>query len=152
MINKYLKVIIALAFLAGCDYFSSKSNLSNLTVETENGPVTYKIETADTHEKMALGLMNRETLAENSGMIFLIGGQSDVAMWMKDTLISLDMLFANQKGEIIWIYENAEPQSTELIQPKINEPLFYVVELNGGDVARHGIKIGDKIKHSSITQ
>lgn len=148
MISKMLKVCVLAVLLTAC---SPKDNkLSELTINTENGPVTYQVETAATKEEMSRGLMNRQQLAADSGMIFDLQGQQQIAMWMKDTLIPLDMLFVNQNGKIIWIFENAVPMSTTLIKPQVNEPMSAVIELNGGDVAKNQIKIGDTVKHQII--
>ena len=90
--------------------------------------------------------MNRDSLAADSGMIFnLADVENQVAMWMKDTKIPLDMLFVNSNGRIFFIEENATPMSEELIIAP--EPALAVIELNAGDVKKHGIKIGDTVKH-----
>ena len=94
--------------------------------------------------------MERKTLAENSGMIFVLQGQTEIAMWMKDTYIPLDMVFVNNDGKIVWLYENAEPMSTKLIRPQTNEPLSAVIEINGGDIAKNGLKIGDTVQHDAL--
>lgn len=148
MKSKFVKILAVALLLTGCDSLNNK--LSKMVVETENGPVVYQVETATTQKELAEGLMNRQELAENSGMLFVLDGQMHVSMWMKDTLMPLDMLFTNKDGTIIWIYENALPHSTVLIQPRINEPLYSVVEINAGDVKKHGIKVGDKIKHKTL--
>lgn len=144
----FVKMVAVVSVLAGCDFFNSK--LSEMVVETENGPVVYHVETAATKQELSDGLMNRKELAADSGMIFVLDGQTHISMWMKDTLIPLDMLFINKDGEIVWIYENALPQSTVLIQPRNNEPLYAVVEINAGDVKKHSITVGDKIKHKTL--
>ena len=71
---------------------------------------------------------------------------------MKDTYIPLDMIFIGQNKRIIAVYKNAKPLSTELIRPRVSEPLSAVVELNGGDIDKHNIKIGDKIDNDMIQQ
>ncbi len=145
---KLVKTAAIVLILTGCDFFNSK--LSKLTIETENGPIVYRVETAATRSEMAKGLMDRKELSADSGMIFVLNGEMQVAMWMKDTLIPLDMIFTNKEGKIIWIYENALPHSTFLIQPRINEPLYAVIELNGGDIKKKGIKVGDMVKHKTL--
>ena len=145
---RLIKTALVVFILAGCDFFNEK--LSKLTIETENGPIIYQVETAATRSEMAKGLMNRKELSANSGMLFVLNGEMQVAMWMKDTLIPLDMIFTNKEGKIIWIYENALPHSTVLIQPRINEPLYSVIEINGGDVKKKGIKVGDMVKHKTL--
>lgn len=150
MLIRTLKVLVLLVFLTSCN--SKENNLTNLTIQTENGSLNYRVESAVTDEQRQKGLMHRSKLDADSGMIFAIPSQQNsmVAMWMKNTLIPLDMLFTDQHGKIVWIHENAEPLSTKIIRPETTAPVFFVIELNGGDVKKHHIKIGDTVKHQSI--
>ncbi len=137
---KFLKLFLALIVIAGC------SQEGNLTIKTQKGDVTYNIEEAQSPQELEKGLMFRENLAANSGMIFdLSHVNNQVAMWMKNTKIPLDMLFINANGKIFFIYENATPMSEELIVAP--EPAMFVIELNAGDVKKHGIQVGDFIQH-----
>lgn len=148
--SKFIKLFaIALLFTA-CS--KKDDNLSELVFVTSEGPVTYQIETATTREEMSTGLMNRKTVAENSGMLFVLQGQNEIAMWMEDTYVPLDMIFVNQDNKIIWIYKNAEPLSTQLIRPQTDEPLSAVIEVNAGDVDKNGIKIGDTVQHELLNK
>ena len=107
------KMIKAFAFcllLLGC----SGEKEYNTTVITANGEVHYNLETAITLEQQSKGLMNRSSLAENGGMIFVIEPVRHVTMWMKDTQIPLDIIFINQEAEIVKIIENAKPMSMRL--------------------------------------
>ena len=147
---KFIKLCMLFVMLVACD--TKNDNLSELVIMTSQGPIVYQVETADTKEKMSQGLMNRKTLRADSGMIFDLGGVQEIAMWMKDTYISLDMLFVNKDGRIIWIYKNAEPQSTRLIKPRVNDLLYAVIEVNAGDVEKKGIKVGDTIRHKILSK
>ncbi|MBQ2811250.1 MAG: DUF192 domain-containing protein [Alphaproteobacteria bacterium] len=146
--SKFFKCFAMLVFLAGCE--AKDENLSQMVITTADGDVIYMVETANTQEEMSQGLMNRKQLRADSGMIFDINGAQGISMWMKDTYIPLDMLFVNQKGEIVWIYGNATPLSTTLIKPDVTEPLAAVIEINAGDVQKHNIKVGDTVKHEVI--
>ena len=146
--SKFIKLFAVVLLLASCG--KKDDNLSELVFVTSEGPVTYQVETAATKDEMSRGLMERKTLAENSGMIFVLQGQTEIAMWMKDTYIPLDMVFVNNNGKIVWLYENAEPMSTKLIRPQTNEPLSAVIEINGGDIAKNGLKIGDTVQHDAL--
>ena len=148
MMSKFIKLFAVVLLLASCGKKDDK--LSELVFVTSEGPVTYQVETAATKDEMSRGLMERKTLAENSGMIFVLQGQTEIAMWMKDTYIPLDMVFVNNDGKIIWLYENAEPMSTKLIRPQTNEPLSAVIEISGGDIAKNGLKIGDTVQHDAL--
>ena len=148
MMSKFIKLFAVVLLLASCGKKDDK--LSELVFVTSEGPVTYQVETATTKEEMSRGLMDRKTLAENSGMLFVLQGQEEIAMWMKDTYIPLDMVFVNQAGKVIWLYKNAEPMSTYLIRPQTKEPLSAVIEINGGDIDKNGIKIGDTVQHKLL--
>ena len=145
---KLLKIFIITLMMTSCGQKDDK--LSELIVATDNGPVVYKVESAVTKEEMSQGLMDRKELKTDSGMIFNLNGAKGIAMWMKDTYIALDMLFVNQDGKIVWIYENAEPLSTRLIKPQTDELLSAVVEINAGEVKKNGIMVGDLVKHELI--
>jgi len=94
--------------------------------------------------------MFRDNLPENSGMVFYKRSPSPMAMWMKNTKIALDMLFADKNGKIVCIFENTTPYSTEVLQCDRNVAL--VLEINGGQVKKHNIKIGDLISHRLINK
>ena len=108
----------------------------------------YFVEVAQTRETMAKGLMGRRSLDKDAGFMFdvnLVPKDMDVAMWMKDTLIPLDMLFIDESGVVYYIYENAEPYSTKAIMAP-QRPRA-VLEINGGQVKEYGIEVGDKIRN-----
>jgi uncharacterized membrane protein (UPF0127 family) len=92
---------------------------------------------------MEQGLMFRKNLAPNAGMLFDYRAPSMAAMWMKNTLIPLDMLFVDQQGRIINIHERAVPGSLDPIAAAA--PARAVIELNGGTAAHLGIKPGDRV-------
>ena len=143
---KIFKIAMMLLAVVACSKFDKRDDLTITDINGEKA--AYKVELAQTKEEMSTGLMNREDLDENSGMLFALGSlgaNSRSAMWMKDTKISLDMLFIDEEGMIFWIYENAEPESEKLIIPPY--PAYSVLEVNAGDVKKHGIKIGDMVRH-----
>lgn len=145
--SKFLKLFLALIVVAGC---SPKENSGNLTISTENGDVRYNVEEAQTPEELEKGLMNRDSLAADSGMIFnLADVENQVAMWMKDTKIPLDMLFVNSNGRIFFIEENATPMSEELIIAP--EPALAVIELNAGDVKNTVLKSAIRLSITFLT-
>jgi uncharacterized protein len=116
---------------------------AELTIASASGPHKFTVEVATTPGQMEQGLMFRRSLAADAGMIFDYGGPSLAAMWMKNTLIPLDMLFVDQHGRIINIHERAVPGSLEPIAAAA--PARAVIELNGGTAARLGIKPGDRV-------
>lgn len=141
--KKMLKIFAVLLFVVGCN---ESQKAYNFVFETQDGnEIKYMLETAKTPREQAQGLMNRKSLDKDGGMIFVMHPVRNVAMWMKATQIPLDIIFIDPNGTIINIHENAEPLSEEHILS--NGETKAVVEVNGGDVEKHGIKIGDKVKH-----
>jgi len=108
----------------------------------------FRIELAVTPDQRAQGLMHRKALAPDAGMLFVYARSGDVAMWMKNTLISLDMLFISAEGEILRIAERTEPLSLATIQS--GSPAKGVLEIAAGTAARLGIRPGDRILHPAF--
>ena len=154
---KFLRIVVLLLLsvvVACSDENNSSSTAANNTslirVYTSDGNILKKdfnVEIADTNEKIYHGLMGRTSLDINSGMLFditLVPKDMDIAFWMKDTPISLDVLFIDEKGSIYFIHENAQPYDTTPIYPP-KRPRA-VLEINGGQVQKLGIKVGDMLK------
>lgn len=116
-----------------------------LTVETEEGDVSFSVWMADTDDERARGLMFREELADDAGMLFDFETVRPVSMWMRNTLIPLDLLFVSEEGRVTKIIVNARPQS--LRQLPSDFPVRAVLELAGGRSAEAGIMPGDRIVH-----
>ncbi len=120
-----------------------------LSIETANGRrLDFEVELALTPEQRAQGLMFRRGLPEMSGMLFVYGKEWDVSMWMKNTVIPLDMLFIKGDGRIVAIAERTVPQSLETISS--GQMVAGVLELNGGTAARLGIRPGDRVRHPAF--
>ena len=141
--NKILASFFCLFLICSC----FKAVTTKLTIKTENGNIVYNVETASKIEDLEKGLMGRESLAADGGMLFDLSAIKGkvTAMWMKDTNLTLDMLFLTKDGDIFWIKENAEPNSEELIIAPF--PAAAVLEINGGEVAKQNIKVGQKVEH-----
>lgn len=105
---------------------------------------TYQVKVAETEEELTRGLMFVKEMPRHEGMWFDLRSYSGVAMWMKNTYISLDMLFIDCDYQIVDIKENCQPQSLDKIISK--KPFCYVLELNGGEVANNHIVIGDYLQ------
>ena len=116
---------------------------AELTIVGASGPHKFTVEVATSPGQMEQGLMFRQSLAPDAGMIFDYRTPSMAAMWMKNTLIPLDMLFVDQRGRIINIHERAVPGSLDPIAAAA--PARAVIELNGGTAARLGLKPGDRV-------
>lgn len=115
-----------------------------LTIKQQNGRLSkFTVEVAKTPEEQARGLMHRQSMAPDRGMIFPYDPPQPVGFWMKNTLIPLDMIFIRQDGTIASIAENTVPMSLEMV-PSV-EPVVAVLEIAGGRSAELGIRAGDKV-------
>jgi hypothetical protein len=116
---------------------------SSLTIVSATGRHRFAVEVAETPEQMMQGLMFRREMAPNAGMLFDYKQPIVATMWMRNTLIPLDMLFVDAQGRIVNIHERAVPQTDDVIAAAA--PVRAVIELNGGTAARLGIKPGDRV-------
>ena len=108
------------------------------------------LEVAVTQEQKNKGLMNRSSLPQNKGMVFVFRPKTTVTFWMKDTLISLDMIFID-RGKIVKIVKNAAPNQTTTLYPS-DFSVTEVIEVNGGYTDMFSIKSGDRIVFKNIPQ
>ena len=116
-----------------------------VTIVTASGDRTFLVELANTPGERERGLMFRKRLAEDHGMLFDFEHDEDVHMWMKNTLIPLDMIFIKADGRIRRIEENTEPGSLRPISS--GGPVRAVLELNAGTSKKYGIVPGDRVIH-----
>jgi len=140
--------VLALLLIAWPAWAFEMFATSELTIAAAGGPQKFVIELALSDAQMEQGLMFRHSLAPDAGMLFDFKTPTPMMMWMKNTFIPLDMLFLDARGRIIDIHERAVPLSTDTIAVKT--PARYVIELNGGTVARVGIKLGDQVTSPAI--
>lgn len=124
--------------------------LTPLCVYSKEGVMRakYNVELATTSETRAQGLMHRTELAEDRGMLFIFFDDRVRSFWMKNTLIPLDMIFMNARGEIVTIVTEAKP--LDLTPRGGDVPVRYVLEVAGGVAEKVGIKLGDRISHIRI--
>ena len=87
--------------------------------------------------------MNRSSMKENQGMLFIFPDEEIQSFWMRNTLISLDMIFVNKNKKIVTIHKNTKILSSQSYSS--TEPAMYVIEVDGGFTDRHHIVRGDKI-------
>jgi uncharacterized protein len=130
---------------------SSTSNLAQdvVTVTASNGKVhSFNVEVARTEAEQKRGLSFRDTLDPDRGMIFPLVPQRTASFWMKDTLISLDIIYIRNDGTIESIAADMVPQSQA--PRSSNEPVAAVLELKGGEAARRGIEPGNRINWTGM--
>lgn len=118
-----------------------------MPLEIESGARRHRftVEMADTDERRTMGLMHRRSMPADAGMLFDFKRDGPVSMWMRNTLIPLDMLFMDRTGVVRHIHERAIPMNEAIIES--NGPVRAVLELNGGTVQRLGLKVGDRLIH-----
>lgn len=112
---------------------NKESNLVDITI----GDKKYKVEIADTPEKQEKGLMGRKSLPEDQGMLFIYDEPQDLSYWMKDTLISLDIIFIDDDMEVVSV-KQGQPMSEE---PITEDDVQYALEVNSNS----GIEEGDQL-------
>ncbi|MBC8157825.1 MAG: DUF192 domain-containing protein [Alphaproteobacteria bacterium] len=117
----------------------------NVTIITVRGRFDFSVEIAKTDAQRSQGLQYRREMAADAGMLFDFGRVQDVAMWMKNTFIPLDMVFISQDGRVERVAENTTPQSLEIIQS--GNPVLGVLEVVAGTAARLGVTRGSLIVH-----
>lgn len=150
MISRRSLLPMLVPLVTGLPRFSVGADLqqfptSELTIISETGPHRFRVELAETPAQMIQGLMFRTSLAPDAGMLFDYKQPTAATMWMRNTLIPLDMLFVDAQGRIVNIHERAVPQSLDVIAAA--GPVRAVIELNGGTAARLGIEPGDRVVH-----
>lgn len=144
--------LCALAAVAGASWFAGSARLAaadmargELRVERADGSgVSYTVEIARSADERQRGLMGRRTLEPGAGMLFDFGAEQSLAMWMRNTYVPLDMLFADAAGTIVDVIERTEPLSDKLLVPRA--PTRYVLELLAGQVAQHGLARGQRLR------
>ena len=119
-----------------------------LTILSGGAAHRFSVEIARTPEQQQLGLMFRRKLAADAGMLFLYERPYRISMWMKNTLIPLDMIFIGVDGRIVDIAQRTVPHSVEPIYA--GKPAIAVLEVNGGTAARLGLRIGDRVEHEAF--
>ncbi len=144
-------LVISIIFGGGIGLAQSKPALldlgppENLRIVSESGTHEFKVEIADTYEEQAMGLMYRESLAADSGMLFEFEQPKVATIWMKNTGIPLDIVFVRSNGRILKIEHSAKPYS--LRSASSEGVIAAVLELPGGRAKDLGIVPGDLIEH-----
>lgn len=153
-------IVIAILAIAVIGFFIVNNFINNNEPEveyytfTKEGELTFTdslgtlkakidLEIADSDYERQLGLMNRKEMKENEGMLFIFPMQGNQSFWMRNTLISLDMLFINDQKQIVTIHKNTKILSDQSYPA--SQPAIYVVEVLAGFTDKYNIRVGDKI-------
>ena len=132
---RYLLLFLTLFVCTAC-----MAKGSYVTLKNER----FVVELADTSEKQALGLMFREQMPDDHGMLFLFPGEATRSFWMKNTRIPLDIFYFDEELKLVSVAENTKPCRTQRCPSyPSTAPAKYVLELNAGKAAELGVKTGD---------
>jgi uncharacterized protein len=121
------------------------ASVQPLEIATKSGVQVFSVEMATTEEEKQIGLMHRKELPDGKGMLFDFSPEQQISMWMKNTYISLDMIFIRADGRILRIAENTEPLSTKIISS--GGLAKGVLEVIAGTAQKYGIQPGDRVAH-----
>lgn len=127
------------------DLFASRGHV---VIDAPSGPLRFSVELALTDRERQHGLMYREHLDDDAGMLFIFERPRVQSFWMKNTRIPLDMIFIGEGGEIVGIVESAEPLT--LTARRVDGPSRYVLELNGGATRKLGITAGQRVHFEGV--
>jgi hypothetical protein len=130
--------------IGGCEAQPRAESPDGLpTVKMQIGSRAFTIEIAKTHAEQEKGLMKRDGMPEDHGMIFLMADEEVQSFWMKDTRFPLDILFLNNGGKIVSIHQM---QAYDEKNTSSDFPARYAIELNKGIASKAGVKVGDVIE------
>ena len=142
--------VAGLVLLAGCAGAGTAKGpngepLEALTVVTSTGEHRFMVEIADDDAERQRGLMEREPLADDRGMLFQFPDVAERGFWMRNTPSSLDIIYIDPRGRIVSIAKNVPPMSDDIIPS--NGPASGVLELRAGRADEIGAKAGDVVRH-----
>ncbi len=132
----------------GVEAYAEVLEKQPLTFIGSTGKHRITVEVADTDSERSTGLMFRRSLGDDEGMIFIYPRDEPISMWMKNTYISLDMIFVRGDGTIHRIASDSEPFSEQTISS--GENVRAVIEMKAGSAKRLGLKPGDKVEHPAF--
>jgi uncharacterized membrane protein (UPF0127 family) len=122
---------------------------ARVSVESPSGrSASVRVEVMRTESERERGLMFRQKLGADEGMLFVFPESGDHAFWMKNTLIPLDMIFIAETGTVVGVVADAEPMTT--VPRSVGAPSRYVLEVNAGWSAAHAIAKGDRVRFEGV--
>lgn len=119
-----------------------------LVADTGTEKKPFQVEIADDETERARGLMFRENMAPDRGMLFVYPSEQPVAFWMQNTILPLDLIFIDAKGKVVAI-EHGTPYSQASI-PQNGTSAQFVLELNAGTAKKIGLDVGETVHHPAI--
>lgn len=136
-------LLIIISIIVFTEKNKTKGELENLCIN-EN---CFDVEVVDSKEELRTGLMFRENLDKDKGMLFIFSSPANYSFWMKNTLIPLDIIWIDENKNIVHINENTLPCKEEPCTTYLpDKEALYVLEINAGLSKEYNIKIGDKVQ------
>ena len=135
--------VLAVAVAVGTTPACAAPGGPRAILESGGRSLVVQVELADTPEKRERGLMFRKELPDDRGMLFVFEQEGEHTFWMKNTLIPLDMIVVDGEGRITGFVERARPLD---LRGRSGGPARYVLEVPGGWVAAHGVRVGDRMR------
>ncbi|MBT4888300.1 MAG: DUF192 domain-containing protein [Gammaproteobacteria bacterium] len=149
--HQFLIVWLISLYLSGCVIVETKLKREEFQIfDGDTLKVAYQVEIAESNSARKRGLMYRKSMASNQGMLLDYKRPANMAIWMKNTYIPLDIIFIDINGVILKIHERAVPHSTKRIES--DSRVRAVLEVNAGQIAEFDIKPGDQVRHPSFVQ
>ena len=141
--KRFLFALAAIVALAWSQASVHGAEQQTLEIATKSGVHVFAVELATNDEERARGLMFRRSVPEGTGMLFDFKRDQDVSFWMKNTYVSLDMIFIRGDGRILRIAEDTVPESERLVPS--GGPVRAVLEVVAGTAKKFGIQPGDRV-------
>ncbi len=147
-IMTYLLVLVAVSVTPVISNLEAapKMKVETVVIVTSSGRYSFQSEIADTPAHRSQGLMRRPLMDADRGMLFDNGVDREMNMWMKNTILALDMIFITKDGTVARIAKNTVPFSQTIIPSGV--PVRGVLEVNAGTADRINLKPGDKVEHA----
>jgi len=135
-----MRLLFCVLFLVTCTACASSGP------SVELGGKSFSVEIADTTEKHALGLMFRDSMPSDHGMLFIFPSEAPRSFWMRNTRISLDIMYFDKDLKLVSIYADTQPCKVRNCPSYPSTgPARYVLELNAGTAAELGVNVGDTL-------
>lgn len=139
-------LLLMLLLTLGTAAPAAAQDLSSLTIETAGGERRFAVELADNAASRRRGLMFRQSMPLDHGMLFDFEREQPLSFWMKNTPLPLDIIFIDRRGIIVHIHHRAVPYDETPIPS--GKPASAVLEINGGVARLIGIAVGDRVRHA----
>ena len=143
------RLALIAAVLLAASLAAHAASIEQLEIVTKDGVRVFEVEMAVTPQEQEQGLMYRRELADGKGMLFDMGKERPAVFWMKNTYVSLDMIFIRADGSIARIAHGTTPLSEARIESGV--PVRGVLEVVAGTAKRYGIAPGDRVGHRIFT-